>query len=662
MIAEIGRFLIALAFLACVAQTLLAWRGADQGGRSGAARAGTAAAEIAVIAAGLAFLLLVISFVRSDFSIAYVASNSHVDKPLLYKISGTWGGHEGSMLLWCWILVLFGLGLARIGPKDPALRARAVSFQGLLSSLFFAFLAFASNPFERILPAPIQGADLNPILQDPLLAIHPPMLYVGYVGLSAAFAIAAAGLMQKSGGRELASALRPWALGAWVSLTAGIALGAWWAYYELGWGGWWFWDPVENASFMPWLLGAALVHSAIATEKRGAFPGWTVFLALIAYILSILGAFLVRSGVLTSVHAFALDPERGMWILGMLGVSAVAGFALFALRAGSLGEGDGFEPTSREAFIGANNLLLAVTAGVVLIGTLYPLFVDLMGWPMISVGPPYFDASATPLLILAAALMPMAAFMPWANGGAKPGLKQMRAAFLLVPVAGVIIAFIAFGAPVLAVVAGGVGAWALCGAAMDVGVHWKAAKARAARFAVAGRALAHAGVGFIALGAAADASRPPDVHRSLAMGESLTIAGRTLTLEGVRRADGPNFMADRATIRVDNRFVVSPERRFYPAADQTTREVGLGSDWRGDLYVSVGEARMREDGVMVYELRAAFHPLVWMLGFGAFLVVMGGGLALTGRLISGVPARVRVRSDAAPADAAAPVEAAEARA
>ena len=374
MIAEIGRFLIALAFLACVAQTLLAWRGADQGGRSGAARAGTAAAEIAVIAAGIAFLLLIISFVRSDFSIAYVASNSHVDKPLLYKISGAWGGHEGSMLLWCWILVLFGLGLARIGPKDPALRARSVSFQGLLSSLFFAFLAFASNPFERVLPAPIQGADLNPILQDPLLAIHPPMLYVGYVGLSAAFAIAAAGLMQKSGGRELASALRPWALGAWVSLTGGIALGAWWAYYELGWGGWWFWDPVENASFMPWLLGAALVHSAIATEKRGAFPGWTVFLALIAYILSILGAFLVRSGVLTSVHAFALDPERGAWILGMLGISAVAGFALFALRAGSLGEGDGFEPTSREAFIGVNNLLLAVTAGVVLIGTLYPLF------------------------------------------------------------------------------------------------------------------------------------------------------------------------------------------------------------------------------------------------------------------------------------------------
>ncbi|MCC5995627.1 MAG: heme lyase CcmF/NrfE family subunit [Oceanicaulis sp.] len=659
MIAEIGRYLVALAFLACIAQTLLSWRGADQGGRSGAARAGAAAAEIAVIAAGAAFLLLVISFIRSDFSIAYVAANSHVDKPLLYKISGAWGGHEGSMLLWCWILALFGLGLARIGPKDAALRARAVSFQGLLSTLFFAFLAFASNPFERVFPAPIRGADLNPILQDPLLAIHPPMLYVGYVGLSAAFAIAAAGLVQRSGGRALAGALRPWALGAWTSLTAGIALGAWWAYYELGWGGWWFWDPVENASFMPWLLGAALVHSAIATEKRGAFPGWTVFLALIAYVLSILGAFLVRSGVLTSVHAFALDPERGVWILGMLGVSAVAGFALFALRAGSLGEGDGFEPTSREAFIGANNLLLAVTAGVVMVGTLYPLFVDIMGWPMISVGPPYFDASATPLLILAAALMPMAAFMPWANGGAKPGLKQMRAAFLLVPVAGVIIAFIAFGAPVLAVAAGGVGAWALCGAAMDVGVHWKAAKVRAARLAVTGRALAHAGVGFIALGGAADASRPPDIHRALAPGESMTIAGRSLTLEEVRRADGPNFMADRATIRVDGRSVVRPERRFYPAANQTTREVGLGSDLRGDIYLSVGEARTREDGVMAYEVRAAFHPLVWMLGLGAFLVVMGGGLALTARLMAGAPARARAGDGV---KAAGTADAAQARA
>jgi cytochrome c-type biogenesis protein CcmF len=641
MIAEIGRFLIALALLACAAQTILAWRGADRGGKGPAADAARAASEIAVAAAGAAMILLIASFIRSDFSIAYVAANSHVDKPLAYKIAGAWGGHEGSMLLWCWILAIFGLALARIGPLDAALRSRAVSFQGLLQTLFFAFLALASNPFERVFPVPVQGSELNPILQDPALVVHPPMLYVGYVGLSTAFAIAAAGLVQRSGGRELAAALRPWALGAWTSLTAGIALGAWWAYYELGWGGWWFWDPVENASFMPWLLGAALVHSAIATEKRGAFPGWTVFLALIAYILSILGAFLVRSGVLTSVHAFALDPERGMWILGMLGVTAVAGFVLFALRADTLGEGDGFDPTSREAFIGANNLLLAVTAGVVLVGTIYPLIIDMFGGATLSVGPPYFDKSATPLMMAAVALMPLAPFLPWANGGAKPGLKQMKAAILLIPVAGVAAAFLWVGAPVLAVIGGAIGAWAIAGAVMDAARALPAAKAATARFAAVGRALAHAGVGLIALGAAADASRAPEQNIALAPGESVEVAGRTLTLESVRRADGPNYMADRARLAVNggDDGVITPERRFYPAADQTTREVALRAGVDGELYVSIGEARTREDGAVAFEIRAAFHPLIWALSLGAFLIVLGGALATYARVRAGAPAR-----------------------
>jgi cytochrome c-type biogenesis protein CcmF len=639
MIAEIGRFLIALAFLACLAQTVLAWRGADKGGKGPAADAGRAAAEIAVLAGGAAMLLLIISFVRSDFSIAYVAANSHVDKPLAYKIAGAWGGHEGSMLLWCWILALFGLGLAKVGPLNPALRSRSVSFQGLLQTLFFAFLAFASNPFQRANPVPVQGSDLNPILQDPALVVHPPMLYIGYVGLSTAFAIAAAGLVQRSNGREVATALRPWALGAWTSLTAGISLGAWWAYYELGWGGWWFWDPVENASFMPWLLGAALIHSTIATEKRGAFPGWTVFLALLAYILSILGAFLVRSGVITSVHAFALDPERGIWILGMLGVSAVAGFTLFALRAPSLGEGEGFEPTSREAFIGANNLLLAATAGVVLVGTLYPLIIDMLGGATLSVGPPYYDAAATPLLMVAVALMPLAPFLPWANGGAKPAIKQIRAALILIPVAAVVGAFIWAGAPILAVIGGGIGAWALAGAGMDIARSLPNIAVRSQQFAAAGRAMAHAGVGFIALGAAADASRPADVNVALAQGESTTIAGRTLTLDSVRRADGPNYMADQATLLIDGGEggVIQPERRYYMAADQTTREVALRASVVGELYLSVGEARSREDGTVAFEVRAAFHPLIWMLSLGAILIVLGGLTALYARIAAGAP-------------------------
>ncbi|WP_306017216.1 heme lyase CcmF/NrfE family subunit [Oceanicaulis sp. MMSF_3324] len=646
MIAELGRYLIALALLASLLQMFVAWRGAELGGRNAYARAGKAASEIAVLAAGVAMILLIASFLRSDFSIAYVAANSSIEKPFAYKIAASWGGHEGSMLLWCLILALFGYGLARSGPRDDGLRSRAVSFQGLLQTLFFGFLAFASNPFERVSPVPLQGAELNPILQDPLLVIHPPMLYVGYVGLSTAFAIAAAGLMQKTPGRILAAALRPWALGAWTALTAGIALGAFWAYYELGWGGWWFWDPVENASFMPWLLGAALIHSSIATEKRGAFPGWTVFLALLAYILSILGAFLVRSGVITSVHAFALDPERGVWILGMLGVSAVAGFLLFALRAGSLGEGDGFEPTSKEALIGANNLLLAATSGVVLIGTLYPMLLEMMGGATISVGAPYFNAAATPLLLIAALLMPLAPFLPWANGGLKNGVSQMRAALMLIPVAAVVIAFLFAGASPLAVIGGAIGVWAISGAVMDLGQFLPVAMARGQKLLVIGRVMAHAGVGFIALGAAADASRPPDQNVALAPGESVSIAGRELRLDGVSRADGPNYMADRARIVVDEGEggVMSPERRFYAVANQTTREVALKSSIAGDLYVSVGEARLRSDGTTAFETRVAFHPLVWSLSLGAVFIVLGGALALTGRLRAHAPVVQRDRA------------------
>ena len=639
MIAELGRYLIALALLASLVQMCVAWRGAGLGGRNAYVKASQAAAEIAVFAAGVAMILLIASFLRSDFSIAYVAANSSVDKPLAYKIAASWGGHEGSMLLWCLMLAVCGYGLARLGPQDDGLRTRAVSFQGLLQTLFFGFLAFASNPFDRLSPAPLQGAELNPILQDPLLVIHPPMLYVGYVGLSTAFAIAAAGLMQKTPGRRLASAIRPWALGAWTALTAGIALGAFWAYYELGWGGWWFWDPVENASFMPWLLGAALIHSSIATEKRGAFPGWTVFLALLAYILSILGAFLVRSGVITSVHAFALDPERGVWILGMLGVSAVAGFLLFALRAGSLGEGDGFEPTSKEALIGANNLLLAATSGVVLVGTLYPMLLEMMGGATISVGAPYFNAAATPLLLIAALLMPIAPFLPWSNGGLKNAVSQMRAALMLIPVAAVIVALLFAGASPLAVVGGAIGVWAISGAVMDLGQFLPVAMARGQKLMVLGRVLAHAGVGFIALGAAADASRPADQNVALAPGESVAIAGRELTLDGVRRADGPNYMADRARILVDGGEggVMAPERRFYAGANQTTREVALKSSITGDLYVSVGEARLRPDGSTAFETRVAFHPLVWALSLGAIFIVLGGALALTGRLRARAP-------------------------
>ena len=498
MIAELGRFLIALALTATLAQIVLAWLGANRGGQGGLARAGEAAVRIAVFAAASAFLLLIVSFLRSDFSIAYVAGHSHVDKPLVYKIAAAWGGHEGSMLLWCLLLALFGFAISRIGPVDDALRLRAVSVQ-----------------------------------------------------------------------------------------------------------------------------------------------------ALLAFILSTLGAFLVRSGVLTSVHAFALDPERGVWILGMLALSAVGGFTLFALRAGSLGEGEGFEPTSREAFIGANNLLLAASAGVVLVGTIYPLIMEMAGGATVSVGAPYFNAAATPLMMAALVLLPLAPFLPWANGGAKPGLKQMRAAFLLLPMAIAGAVFLWFGAPVMAVIGGVIGVWVITGAAMDALSALPAAKTRALRWSASGRALAHAGAGFIALGAAADASRPPELTRALVPGETISHAGHTLTLESVRRADGPNYLADRAVLRLESGGAVRPERRFYPAADQNTREVDIRSRPSGDLYVAIGEPRPQPGGETGYEIRVAFHPLIWSLGLGALLIVAGGGLALAGRIAGPVMQRRRKAGETA---------------
>ncbi|WP_019961429.1 heme lyase CcmF/NrfE family subunit [Woodsholea maritima] len=623
MIAELGRYLIAMALLASLVQMVFAWLGANRGGEGPLSHVAKASNEVATVSAFVAFLLLIYSFVRSDFSIAYVAAKSHVDKPMLYKVAAAWGGHEGSMLLWCLILCLFALAMVHFGPKLARMRLRALSFQGGLQGLFFAFLALASNPFDRVDPAPLAGADLNPILQDPALAFHPPMLYIGYVGLSAAFAIAAGGLWEKVAAKDLARAIRPWALFAWSGLTAGIALGAYWAYYELGWGGWWFWDPVENASFMPWLVGAALIHSAIATEKRGAFPGWTAFLALLAFILSILGAFLVRSGVLTSVHAFALDPERGMWILAMLAFAALVGMGVFALRVTHLKEGEGFAPTSREALIGANNLLLAASAGVVLVGTLYPLLAEVLG-ARVSVGAPYFNATTVPIFFIMLVLLPFAAFLPWAKGGMKRALAMGKVVLWCIPMVIVGAIFAVMGAPFMAIVAAMIGAWVLAGVSMDL---WAHRQLEGSRLALWARGLAHAGVALIALGAAADAARPADKNPLMAPGESVTIAERTLRFEALSRADGPNYLADRARFTTDSGAVMAPERRFYPVANQNTREVAIRSSLMGDLYMAIGEPRMREDGQLAYEVRAAFHPLIWALGLGALMIMLGGMLA-----------------------------------
>src|SRR5262245_12059719 len=429
MIAEIGAFAAALALALSLAQGAL---GLAASRRDSRAQATAATAQAAGALCLVAFICLIAVFVRSDFSVAVVAANSHIDKPLLYKIAGAWGNHEGSMLLWCSVSAVFGAILASTrGRQSLRLWSRGVGVQGLVTAGALIYTLFLSNPFARLDPAPMQGAGLNPLLQDPALAAHPPMLYLGYVGLSVPFSLAIAALIEGRADQAWAKALRPWTLAAWTFLTLGIGLGSYWAYYELGWGGWWFWDPVENASFMPWLAAAALVHSAIVTERRGSLAGWTILLAIMGFGFALLGTFLVRSGVLTSVHAFAVDPRRGVAVLALLALALGGGLGLYAWRAPKLARPAGFAAVSRETLLVWNNFGLAVAAGVVLVGTLYPLIVEATGGGLISVGPPFFNATVAPLLGALFLLLPLGPMLTWRVGDMRGALIRLAPAAAL---------------------------------------------------------------------------------------------------------------------------------------------------------------------------------------------------------------------------------------
>ena len=435
MIVELGAFALVLALVLSVLQTALSVAGRI---RRSPVLAG-AAQGAAIAAAGcvaVAFGALIFAFAVSDFSVANVASNSHTDKPMLYKVAAAWGSHEGSLVLWCLVMTVFGAALARARGLPFGLKASAVGVQGALSCLFLAFALFTSNPFARLDPAPFQGASLNPLLQDPALAFHPPLLYAGYVGFSVTFSLAVAALIEGRVDPAWGRWVRPWALASWVLLTVGITLGSFWAYYELGWGGWWFWDPVENASFMPWLAGTALLHSAVVTERRGALAGWTVFLALLAFTFSMLGAFLVRSGVLTSVHAFAVDPERGAYILVFIMIATGSALALYAWRAPAMRTGALFSPLSREAGITLNNLFLLAATATVFLGTFYPVFVDVLRGEKISVGPPYFALTFTPLMVVAFLILPAGPLLAWKRGDLKGALQRLALARSCVACAG----------------------------------------------------------------------------------------------------------------------------------------------------------------------------------------------------------------------------------
>ncbi|MDO8378834.1 heme lyase CcmF/NrfE family subunit [Phenylobacterium sp.] len=640
MIAETGAFALILALVLSLAQVVLSvagrWRRA-----SVLAGAGAGAALAAFACVAVAFAALMHAFVTSDFSVANVTANSHTEKPMLYKVAGTWGSHEGSMLLWC--LALTGFGAAVAGFRrglPPGLKAVTVATQGAIGTVFLAYTVLASNPFQRLAQIPIEGRSLNPLLQDPALAFHPPALYAGYVGMSVVFSLAVGALVEGRADAAWARWVRPWTLMAWSLLTVGITLGAFWAYYELGWGGWWFWDPVENASFMPWLIATALLHSAIVTEKRGALAGWTVFLALAAFTFSMLGAFLVRSGVLTSVHAFAVDPTRGVLLLMILGATAGAGFALFAWRAPALSPGGVFAPVSRESALVLNNILLAAATVTVLLGTLYPLIREAATGEAISVGPPFFNLTFTPLMAALLILLPAGPLLAWKRADALGVAQRLWVAALIAAACGLLAFAVVSPRKALASAGLGLGAWLILGALVELAERTRAFRGSAAETwrrltglprGAWGMTLAHAGLGIFVLGACFETGWKAEAAETLVIGGHLNVGAYELTLDAIQGVDGPNFDAERAVISARKAGALicapRPERRFYPAGGQTTSEVAICTLGASHLYVVLGERRPGE----VWLVRAYWNPWALLIFLGPGVMALGGLISLSDR-------------------------------
>jgi cytochrome c-type biogenesis protein CcmF len=666
VIVELGNLSLALALAFSAAQLVLSALARARSGRL-LAGAGEGAALAAFLCTAAAFFALTLAFVGSDFSVAYVAANSHTSKPLFYKIAGVWGGHEGSLLLWCLALTGYGAAVALTGDRLPrGLKALVVASQGALGVLFLGFAVFASNPFLRAIPAPVEGRSLNALLQDPALALHPPFLYAGYVGFSVVFSFAVAALIEGRVDAAWARWVRPWTLAAWSLLTVGITLGAFWSYYVLGWGGWWAWDPVENASFMPWLAGAGLLHSAIVTEKRGALPGWTVFLALLAFSFSMLGAFLVRSGVLMSVHAFAVDPRRGVVLLGILAVAAGAGFSLFAWRAPKLAPGGAFAPISREASLVLNNLFFAVGAVVVLVGTLFPLIMEAVG-RHVSIGAPYFTLMFLPVMAAMLVLLPFGPLLAWKRADlAGVAQRLWPAAGLAVGAAFLIVVFTG---PRQALPAAGlaIGVWVIAGALVEAAERIRlfrtSGRESVRRLAALprgawGMTLAHIGVGVFLLGACVETGWRVEGAEVLRVGDHMTLGSRVLTLQAVGPAQGRNYSAERAEILATAKgggvvCETAPQRRFYPANGQSVSKVGLCFKGLSDLYVVLGERRDGADGQPAWLVRGYWNPWTRLIFLGPLVMAVGGALSLSDRRLR-IAAGQRTAAVAPEAPQAAP--------
>src|ERR1700722_13192612 len=638
MITELGHFALILALFVAIIQSTVPLIGASRR-HVGWMAVGRSCALIGFALTALAMLSLMHAYVVSDFTVINVIQNSHTDKPLLYKITGVWGNHEGSMVLWIFMLSLCAAAVALFSDNlPPALRARVLAVQGMIATGFLLFILLTSNPFLRTFPPAPNGQGLNPVLQDPGLPFPPPFLYLGYVGFSVAFAFAVAALIEGRVDAAWARWVRPWSLASWCFLTVGIAMGSWWSYYTLGWGGWWFWDPVENASFMPWLVGTALIHSSIVVEKRDTLKSWTILLAIITFSLSLVGTFLVRSGVLSSVHAFAVDPLRGTFILLLLIVAIGGALTLYAIRAPALKGGGLFAPVSREGALLLNNILLTACAATVFLGTLYPLFLDAVGGAKVSVGPPFFDRTFAPMMVPVLIAMAVGPMLSWKRGDLLGALQRLWIAFAVAAVFTLGMLYVLYGGPVLAVFGIGLAVWTGMGVATEFAERIRLFRipiAESVRRAInlpraaIGMSLAHLGMAISVVGISASAFEQE--HLAIVpVGGDFTLAGYHFHFDKVENLQGPNYVANDATIEVRRGgspiAVMHPERRFFALQDQTTAVTAIRTNPFADLYVALGDPS--NNG---WTIRAYWKPLISWIWGGALVMAFGGAVSLSDR-------------------------------
>ena len=651
MSAEIGHFALILALLVSLVQASLPLWGAVRGDRGFMALASHCAVGVFVFVA-FSFAALTYSFAISDFSVRLVVSSSQLAKPFIYKLTGVWANHEGSMLLWVLILSLFGASIAVFGRNLPApLKARALAVQAMIASGFLAFILGTSNPFTRLDDVPLDGQGMNPILQDPGLVIHPPFLYLGYVGFSVAFSFAVAALIEGRVDATWARWVRPWVLAAWCFLTIGITLGSFWAYYILGWGGWWFWDPVENVSFMPWLAGTALLHSAMVVERRHALVNWTILLAILTFSLSLIGTFVVRSGVLTSVHAFATDPARGVFILALLVLATGGALILYAIRIPALKFGAPFAPVSREGGLILNNILLVAAAATVFLGTFYPLFIDLIGRDKISVGPPFYARTFIPIMIPLMVAMVIGPALKWKRDTLRERLSGFKLSLAAALLGAILVLAFTLGTHLLTALGIGLSLWIITGSLLVVANRIKLGRTSAANSfqllrqaprSFYGLVVAHMGFGFVVGAITTVSTWQQENILTMLPGETTTIAGYSVNLRDVKAVPGPNYDAERGTFDISRNgalvTTLQPERRFYTVQQQQTTQTGIRTNFISNIYVTLGE----QDGQGRWTVRLYYHPLAPWLWLGGVTMALGGFISLSDRRFRiGAPQRAK---------------------